>query len=68
MASKDRNIKVEVHRVELDPDGKQILLFKGCDSKLFAETVEAIRKWLLSDSSVMALNLSDGVSVEFVKL
>lgn len=57
-----------VERIELDLDGKQILVFHGITNAEFQHVIEPIREWLAGDKPIFTLLLNGDRSVELIKV
>jgi hypothetical protein len=59
---------IPIQRIEIDPQGKQILVLREFTVRELEEAMTAMRQWMESDKPIFVLNLRGERAVELIKV
>jgi hypothetical protein len=68
VSEKPKVQQVEVQQIQIDPDGRYLLLVKGLPSEALVLIKEQFDKWWESGNPVMFVSIAPDVEVKFVRV
>ena len=60
--------EAEVFKLDINEDGKQILVFRGVSHADFVRVFEAMQEWRKTDQSIFCIRLNADQSLELIKV